>query len=95
MVKLYSNCFSCGFDDCRCPSAAVPPSPDRSSHFARALWAIWFLGWVITFGHEAARFSSTENNPSPGGTALICGAIWPVYWPFRLSWDYFNPEPPR
>lgn len=54
------------------------------------LAAVYLLGSVLTFGHEGARFRSACD-PVPGVPAGMAALVWPLYWPYRLSWDAFNP----
>lgn len=54
------------------------------------LAAIYLLASALTFGHEGARYLR-QCDPFPGVPALMAGIFWPVYWPYRLSWDAFNP----
>jgi hypothetical protein len=55
-----------------------------------ALAAIYLFGSALTFGHEGARFDRACNF-APGVPAGMAAAVWPLYWPYRLSWDAFNP----
>jgi hypothetical protein len=58
---------------------------------AAAIFAtIYLLGSVLTFGHQGARFTR-ECDHFPGVPAFMAGLGWPLYWPYRLSWDAFNP----
>jgi hypothetical protein len=54
------------------------------------LAAIYLLGSVLTFGHQGARFARACD-PVPGVPAFLASMVWPLYWPYRLSWDAFNP----
>lgn len=55
-----------------------------------ALAAIYLFGSTLTFGHESARFRRACD-PVPGVPAGMAALLWPLYWPYRLSWDAFNP----
>lgn len=54
------------------------------------LATVYLLGSVLTFGHEGARFAR-QCDFVPGVPAMMASMIWPLYWPYRLSWDAFNP----
>lgn len=56
-----------------------------------ALAAIYLFGSALTFGHEGARYLRACD-PVPGVPAGMAASLWPLYWPYRLSWDAFNPR---
>ena len=64
------------------------------SKFWRLALPIYLFGAVLTFGHEAARFTALSKNPVDAAVAgpkgLATAIIWPAYWVFKLSWDTFE-----
>ena len=55
--------------------------------------AIYLLGFVLTFGHQGTRYTR-EGLDAAEAPAFFGGLVWPAYWPFRLSWDYFAETSP-
>jgi len=58
--------------------------------------AVYLIGAVLTFGHEAARFEREARAAHnivgaavAGPQGAVAALIWPAYWPFYLSWEAF------
>lgn len=56
--------------------------------------AAYLLCASLTFGHQGARFTR-EGRTFAETEASMAAIFWPIYWPFRLSWDGFSPVPAK
>lgn len=66
---------------------------DAKPHRFPTLCAAYFVGFVLTFGCETARFERSDNKgvvetATFGG--VMAGLVWPIWMPCRLSIDFFR-----
>ena len=57
-------------------------------------FAIYFVGVVLTVGktYHEFRYEKGMILPDVLDYAGVRGMFWPVYWPMRLSIDFFEPK---
>ncbi len=59
----------------------------RGPKLITILAATYFAGMLLTFGHEGARLQKAGDRTAAIDAAGL-GFVWPVYWPFRLTWCF-------
>lgn len=53
----------------------------------------YISGAVLTFGYQA-HHGPDNHTSSADFSAMGDATIWPIYWPFRISYLAFEPERP-
>jgi hypothetical protein len=59
--------------------------------------AAYLFGAVVTYGEEEARIENSLDYPqftrdNAVVPAFCIGLMWPLYWPFRASYIYFESQ---